>query len=1133
MAASIAHVFNQLPCWTSDAALLERFLQQHDEAAFAALVARHGAMVLRLCRRILGDAHAAEDAFQAAFLILARKAHSLKQPDSLPAWLYGVARRVALKARTKLTRRSSESLDETLPDPHPDPLMQLSVRELLDILDAEVQRLPAAHRSVFVLCCLEGHTQEEAARILGCTPGSIKGRLERGRQRLQTRLQRRGIAISAALSILAVSRGEAAPPLLLQSTVRAALHGGIGTSASVLARSVLQAMFLSKLAAVTAVLVAVTLAASTTIALVYRGPAAEAPEDEKPAAAIKPKETDAGEPQTRKDALGDPLPDGAIARLGTVRFRHGEPIMFLSFTADGKRLVSQGYDGVRVWDGGSGKQLRRFALEDEAVGGAIDLSHDGKLLAEASRGRGKFLQLRDADSGRQLGILETKNPLRFRLSPDGKLLAVAANYPGGVELWDTIARKKLRAWQAQPPQYVEQLIFSADSRRLLTADGDKRMRLWDVENGRQLHEFPFEGNAGVLSPDGRFVAIIDANEKRESSAGATEWTARLRLWDAATGKLARTLSLPTHIDNRFSSLVFSTDGKRLITSGPDEFLRVWNPVTGEELRRLPLPTSLPELLALSPDGNTLAVVESASYPAIRIVDMAGGKERITLDGHRSYINAAALSPDGRTVVTNAVNDSLFVWDAATGQLRRKIETEQTSIQSLQFAPDGQTLLSGGWGPGFLYAWDLRNGKGQQRIEARPRANRIGKIIVTPDGKHVVRLDFDRTIGLFDAASGKQQQSFTVPGDAQLLGLALTPNTRSLVVWSSDRKVRLWDVRDGRWLREYSLPMNKESIPPGESRVVSFYHAALSPDGRLLAIGSQHNHGWVEDDQGKVVEGAKPEHYLMFLDLTTGVIAKRIDTVTSDASSLAFSPDDRVLAWSGYNDPTIRFVEVAGGRERCRLLGHFGFVRTLTFSADGNLLLSGSGDTTALIWDLGRRNKVSPAAHAETESLWRDLAGEDAARAEKAIRRLSTSPTSAIPFMRKRLTPVVPFAKPLAHLIADLDSDDFATRQRATEELAKAGDQALPAYRKALEGKPSLELRRRLEELLAKAGPSWWEASGERLRSLRAVEVLELAGTKESRELLATLASGAEGARLTEEAKAALERLTSRTRDGSP
>jgi hypothetical protein len=115
-------------------------------------------------------------------------------------------------------------------------------------------------------------------------------------------------------------------------------------------------------------------------------------------------------------------------------------------------------------------------------------------------------------------------------------------------------------------------------------------------------------------------------------------------------------------------------------------------------------------------------------------------------------------------------------------------------------------------------------------------------------------------------------------------------------------------------------------------------------------------------------------------------------------------------------------------------------------------------------------------------------------------------------------------KQLAGLIGDLDSDDFAKREKVTVELEEFGEQALPAYRKALEGKPSLESRRRLEELLSKAHTAYWDVSGERLRALRAVEALELYGSDEARELLKTLATGAAGARLTDQAKAALERL---------
>ncbi len=203
--------------------------------------------------------------------------------------------------------------------------------------------------------------------------------------------------------------------------------------------------------------------------------------------------------------------------------------------------------------------------------------------------------------------------------------------------------------------------------------------------------------------------------------------------------------------------------------------------------------------------------------------------------------------------------------------------------------------------------------------------------------------------------------------------------------------------------------------------------------------------------------------------------------------------------------------------------------SLAFSADGQRLISGCSDTTALVWNLGSRfdPHQAPTAltAAQVEALWADLAVEDAARAYRAIRKLAISPAYSIPFLRKQLHPVSAVdEKRLARLIADLDSDDFAIHQKATTELAKLRDQPLAAYRRALEGKPPLETRRRLEDLLAKAMPAWWDISGERLRSLRAVEALELAGTKEARDVLETLASGAEGARLTEQAKAALQRL---------
>ncbi len=192
----------------SDAALLERFVRCRDEDAFATLLSRHGPMVLGACRRVLGDAHAAEDAAQATFLVLARRAAAVRPPERLAAWLYGVARQVALKCRRADARRRVREA-KAARAACPDPLAEVSARELLLILDAEVSRLPDAYRLPVLLCGLEGLSQEEAARRLGWSPGSVKGRLERGRARLHARLARRGLVPSAVLAAAEVARAGA------------------------------------------------------------------------------------------------------------------------------------------------------------------------------------------------------------------------------------------------------------------------------------------------------------------------------------------------------------------------------------------------------------------------------------------------------------------------------------------------------------------------------------------------------------------------------------------------------------------------------------------------------------------------------------------------------------------------------------------------------------------------------------------------------------------------------------------------------------------------------------------------------------------------------------------------------------
>jgi RNA polymerase sigma factor (sigma-70 family) len=316
------------PC--DDGELLHRFVAHGDQGAFAELVDRHGRLVWGVCRHVLGHEQDAEDAFQATFLVLARRAASIRTSEAVGSWLYRVAHRVATKAgkdmarRRDMERRAGAARREAARP-------EFAWREMQAILQEELEALPEKYRAPFVLCCLEGRSGADAARLLGWKEGTVRGRLTRARQQLRERLERRGVLLPAVLLALEVTRESASavvPRALANTAVRVAVAGVAGASGAAsarvtaLAREVTRTMILSKTKIATAIVLGASLFAGLGITAARQASAEPAPAT--PAVSAADKDRPAAEPSGVAKAAA---PSGAAMAV---------PITGQVLTADGK-----------------------------------------------------------------------------------------------------------------------------------------------------------------------------------------------------------------------------------------------------------------------------------------------------------------------------------------------------------------------------------------------------------------------------------------------------------------------------------------------------------------------------------------------------------------------------------------------------------------------------------------------------------------------------------------------------------------------------------------------------------------------------------------------------------------------------
>lgn len=1147
-----------------DTELLRRYATERDEAAFAELIRRNGPLVLRTCQHVLGEA-SAEDAFQATFLLLVRSAGRLTRPGSLAGWLHAAAVRIARRARRGENRRREREAALHTPRLAPD---DLTWREVREVLDRELAALPEKYRVPLVLCYLQELSYEQAARQVGCPVGALRGRLERGKERLRKRLARCGLPLAAPALVLGppaqVSAALAAATLV---TVRAGASGGpvpVAISGLLGPRTGLRVALLAPLV--------VALAAVGAVLAVGDFPADDKPKGDPPKAANPVAEA---APQPAVDRLGDPLPPGAVARLGTRRLFGPDDPRWTAFSPDGTKVASQNYREVTVCDAATGRPLVE-RTDYYSVGGAIGWRADGTGVAVVQLNNWSFFvstftdpneklpnlpQVQARPDGREfLALSPDARALAIVRSPDAKeftidlLPATTGTLVAGLKPVKTLGPF---AGPCREIRYTTRGVqFLTDSQK---QGGDWTISLVDHDKNAIARATTIPAPAYCvygfmysLSADGRLAAIpLRPKVSKRGGAPTNQHTGTIRVWNLDTGKELH--SIPFAEGAYGTGHAFTPDGKKLITAGEKPYFHIWDVASGKEVVRAPDRFGVDALceassVAISPDGKRFATGRRDGR--IDVWDTATAEPLIPLDTHRDALTSVAVSPDGRLAATLGADELMRVWELTGGKPVCTVPAPHPTAnpyyakpkRRLAFTPDGRGLV-------------FTSGKELAQVDPH-----TGKLINLPgklrgakgvpsefsaDGRTLVTFAQD-TVTLWDWPAGTVRLTVTVPlapgkpegKDPEVVridyAVRLSPDGQFLFTNSvrqlkdtggggSQNSNDVWDARTGKLLHRLEKP--EASYPP----------AGFSPDSRVMYLGGHSN------DLPK--DGRTRADSLTAWDPVSGKILRRF--VEPDQTgqprhrremgrwiqALAVSPDGRLLAAAEgiLSFDGVWVYEAASGRPLKKLTGHERDVTDLTFSPDGRRLVSVSKDQTGLVWDmtlpvLTARRSGKPTEK-ELADAWERLSGADPGPAYLGIAALVAAPAEAVPLLKAKLRPApVPTNADFDRLAVKLGADEAADREDASAELERYGPNAMAWAKARLAVTDSPEVRDRLRRFLARYdGPN---LSPYELRCVRGIAALEAMGTPEARELLRELAK-VKADTLTREALAALERLGNR------
>jgi WD40 repeat protein len=580
----------------------------------------------------------------------------------------------------------------------------------------------------------------------------------------------------------------------------------------------------------------------------------------------------------------------------------------------------------------------------------------------------------------QVGHIGYDDAVAF--SPDGRYALVGGNW-NMLTLWEVATGKLIRSFRGHSglrkhTSRVNSVAFSSDGRLALSGSKDTTMKLWDVTTGKELQSFSGADSieSVAFSPDGQFA--LSGGDKSGSKGGEHD---TLILWEVATGKKLHDFGGFLAPRDSIRSVAFSPDGRFALSGGSENTLKLWDVLTGKEIRSFRPPTRevarigvlledlsnedrkrlqwygdggvrivrvfegapagaaglrADDLLlmvggekAIDSEQTTRAVRAHKRGPALPLtfwregqkhdVDVAPDFNTLPKSRYTYWVNSVAFSPDGRFALSASDDETLSLWDVTTGKELRSF-TGIGSIRSVAFSPDGQFALAGSWGStsrtsrkDTLILWEVATGKELHRFDGYTES--VGSVAFSPDGQFALAGG-----KLWDVVTGKKLRSFDMH-TITVSSIAFSPDGRLALSASSDKSLKLWDVTTGRELNSF------------EGHTETIYSVAFSPDGRLAISGSS-------------------DTTLKLWDVGTGSELRSFTGHTGPVYSVAFSPNGSLALSGSCEQPTpkhdcirgsTKLWEVGTGKELRNFGGQTGAVRSVAFSPDGRLALSGGCD----------------------------------------------------------------------------------------------------------------------------------------------------------------------------------------------